>query len=74
MVSEDAQSLPIQQNIRAGFSVCMFGMTGWVLLFQRRDRKINAPMLIAAVMLWIFATCVGHFLISVLCPQRDLLF
>jgi len=44
------------QGILYGFSVCMFGMSVWVLAFQRRDRKINAPMLIVACTLWILST------------------
>ncbi|KAJ7871065.1 hypothetical protein B0H13DRAFT_2061310 [Mycena leptocephala] len=44
------------QGIIYGFSVCMFGMSVWVLAFQRRDRKLNAPMLVVACTLWILCT------------------
>ncbi|KAF7344940.1 hypothetical protein MVEN_01656600 [Mycena venus] len=61
LIAGDDATAPIVSlgllGIVYGFSVCLFGTTVWVLLFQRGDRKINAPMLIAAVMLWIFSTC-----------------
>ncbi|KAJ7910292.1 hypothetical protein B0H13DRAFT_2012761 [Mycena leptocephala] len=44
------------QGILYGFSVCMFGLSVWVLLFQRRDRKVNIPMIIIACIMWIFST------------------
>ncbi|KAJ7865580.1 hypothetical protein B0H14DRAFT_2504548 [Mycena olivaceomarginata] len=60
LISGDTARAPIVsvslQGILYGFSVCMFGMSVWVLAFQRRDRKINAPMLIVACTLWILST------------------
>ncbi|KAJ7090891.1 hypothetical protein B0H15DRAFT_248601 [Mycena belliarum] len=44
------------QGILYGFSVCMFGMSVWVLVFQRRDRRLNLPMLVVACTLWILST------------------
>ncbi|KAJ7157758.1 hypothetical protein C8R46DRAFT_1112670 [Mycena filopes] len=43
-------------GILYGFSVCMFGLTVWVLLFQRRGGKVNTPMIIVACIMWFFST------------------
>ncbi|KAK7042166.1 hypothetical protein R3P38DRAFT_2888891 [Favolaschia claudopus] len=60
LISGNTASGPIVsvslQGIIYGVSVCMFGMSVWVLAFQRRDRNLNAPMLFVACVMWILCT------------------
>ncbi|KAJ7157768.1 hypothetical protein C8R46DRAFT_1112723 [Mycena filopes] len=44
------------EGILYGFSVCMFGLTVWILLFQRHGGKVNTPMIIVACIMWILST------------------
>ncbi|KAJ7647966.1 hypothetical protein FB45DRAFT_1052364 [Roridomyces roridus] len=39
-----------------GFSVCMFGLSVWVLGFQMRERKMSSRMLVVSFVLWILST------------------
>ncbi|TFY72988.1 hypothetical protein EVG20_g32 [Dentipellis fragilis] len=47
------------EGILYGFSVFMYGVTLWVLLFRRSTNKVNRPMVTVATMLFVFSTMVS---------------
>ncbi|KAA1467252.1 hypothetical protein DENSPDRAFT_900457 [Dentipellis sp. KUC8613] len=44
------------EGILYGFSVFMYGVTMWVLLYRKSTREVNRPMVVVATMLFIFST------------------
>ena len=41
-----------------GFSLFMFGITLWVLLYRRSTKDVNRPMVVVAILLFAFSTMV----------------